>query len=100
MTMEEQKKKQKIPPLRARALSKPRELHVFDEGVGVKGLRRYRIEITHLHLGRKKTLRKFPAHANQLERLKLRYMREFRVPEECVFFHALPVPVAPAGGTP
>lgn len=67
-----------------------RELHIYDIGVSPKkGFHRYRVEITQLFLGKLRTLRKFEVHENQVERLVLKYSREFGVPGVNVFRHAI-----------
>jgi hypothetical protein len=87
----------KFPPGRPSTVTKPRELHIFDEGVDPRGLNKFRIEIREVFLGRPRVVRKFPVHGNHLERLKLRYQREFKVPVGNVFVHEAGVEV-PLGG--
>jgi hypothetical protein len=89
----------KIPPKKATAVTKPRELHVYEEGPDKKGIGRYRVVIREVFLGRDRIIREFPVHENHLERLKLRYCREFRVPNGNVFFHSLDEQTSPSPGS-
>jgi hypothetical protein len=63
-----------------------RELHIYPEGTGEE-LTKYRLEVWETFVGKRRLVRKFWTHVHQLERMKLRYMHQFRVFKDNVVVH-------------
>lgn len=65
-----------------------REIHIHHvEWFEAKQVWKFRIEVWETYMGRRRRLAQFPAHGNQLERMKRRYAAQYRVRPEDITTH-------------